>query len=50
MSLTLRHEAPADRRAAETLVREAFGTSTSPAATSTTISICSVSPPPSARS
>ena len=24
MSLTLRHEAPADRRAAETLVREAF--------------------------
>ncbi len=50
MSLTLRHEAPADRRAAETLVREAFGTSTSPAATSTTISICSVSPrlPPGA--
>ena len=24
MSLTLRHEAPADRRAVETLVREAF--------------------------
>ena len=49
MSLTLRHEAPADRRAAETLVREAFWNVYKPGCDEH-YSTCSASPPLSARS